>query len=63
MADGNLAIEATARGALAQVRHIAEHCEDRETARVIYAELRNLAHKLAKKHQFPAEVREQRRAA
>ncbi len=48
-------IDTLAKGALAQLRHLAEKCEDRETARSIYAELGNLKWKLAEKHKFPAE--------
>ena len=40
------------KGATAQLREIAEKCEDRDTARVIYAELRRIAHQMNRKHNF-----------
>jgi len=58
----NLAISTLAKGATAQLREIIDHCDDREAARYIYTELRRLAHVLAVKHRFPAEVRERKAA-
>ncbi len=36
----------------AGLRVLIEHCDDRDTARRIYSELRNLSHRLAVKHGF-----------
>lgn len=63
----NLVHRTLAKGATAQLREIAETCQDRETARVIYTELRRIALKLAYQYDFPmaqeAEIIKQRRAA
>jgi hypothetical protein len=52
----NLVILTLAKGSTAELRSLIERCNDRETGRVLYTELRNLAHKLAVKHKFPAEI-------
>jgi len=48
----NIVITTLARGALVELRVIHEQCDDAETARPIYAELRRLAYEIAKKHDF-----------
>lgn len=52
-------LASVAKGALAQIRHLTEHSDDRETARLIYCEMKNLTHKLAVKYRFPAEERKE----
>lgn len=63
MTPEDLAIITMADGSLAQLRSLIDRgMESRDTARVIYSELRNLTHRLAVKHKFPAETREKKAA-
>lgn len=56
----NLIILARAKGSLAEIRTLTERCEDRDVARKLYADLMNIAAKLAAKHHFE---KNQRKAA
>jgi hypothetical protein len=48
----NLVVTTLAKGATAQLREVIKVCDDRETARMIHAELMRLANDLARKHNF-----------
>lgn len=50
-----------AKGSLAEIRAwIDTYGHDRELARKIYADLRNLSHQLAVKHNFPTDKQKRR---
>lgn len=53
----------TGKGATAQLREILAHCTNRETIRVLYTEMRRITAEMARKHQFPAEARQEKKAA
>lgn len=51
-------IKTVAMSCLNGLRAIVKNCDDRDVSRLIYTELRSIAHQLAIKHNFPAEVKE-----
>lgn len=60
MADStqNLIVTTLAKGATAQLREVIKVCDDRETARMIHAELMRLANDLARNHGFASSHKE-----
>jgi hypothetical protein len=59
----NLVIKTLAKGSMYELRSLIDECQDYDTARMIYTELKRLAHVIASKHGFPAECRDQRKQA
>lgn len=48
----NLTIAVMSKGVLAELRMLIERCEDKDTARAMYREMRQLEHKVRVKFRF-----------